>query len=165
MAAAAALNGRLTDVRKYTNSGSDAAKGNKSASHLKVTSALDFVHEIAPPSPPLSEDEDAITLAKAKPANPGSARWSKFILLKGIAAPMDMENINTDVIISVRFLKGLKRTGLGKHVFDALRVSPHTGERTNFVLNRAPFDKARILVCTGSNFGCGSSREAAPWSL
>jgi len=165
MAVAAALNGKLTDVRKYGIRGSDTANGNKfsGAADLKVTSGLDFVHEIAPPSPPLSEKSAILT--EPTIANPVSARVAKFTLLKGIAAPLEIENIDTDMIIAVPFLKGLKRTGLGVHLFHALRVDPHTGAKTDFVLNRAPYDKAHILVCTGSNFGCGSSREHAPWSL
>lgn len=76
-----------------------------------------------------------------------------------------MENVDTDMIIPKQFLKTLKRTGLGNGLFDTLRKDPKTGEPTDFVLNRKPFDKAVILVVTGPNFGCGSSREHAPWSL
>jgi 3-isopropylmalate dehydratase len=69
------------------------------------------------------------------------------------------------MIIPKQFLKTLKRTGLADALFYTLRKDPHTGKDTDFILNRAPYNKAKILVCTGKNFGCGSSREHAPWSL
>ena len=86
-------------------------------------------------------------------------------MLQGIAAKIDIENVDTDMIIPKQFLKTLKRTGLANALFFTLRKDPVTGKDTDFVLNRAPFDKAKIIVCTGETFGCGSSREHAPWSL
>jgi len=76
-----------------------------------------------------------------------------------------MQNVDTDMIIPKQFLKTLKRTGLANALFYTLRKDPHTGKDTDFVLNRAPYNQAKLLVCTGENFGCGSSREHAPWSL
>jgi 3-isopropylmalate dehydratase len=89
----------------------------------------------------------------------------KFTIVKGIAVPLHIDNVDTDMIIPKQFLKTLKRTGLGDALFYALRRDPKTGELTDFILNRPPYDKAKIMVSTGKNFGCGSSREHAPWSL
>ena len=88
----------------------------------------------------------------------------KFTTLSGIAAPMDMMNIDTDQIIPKLHLRTIKRTGLGKVVFDELRFNADGSEKPDFVLNREPYCRASILVA-GDNFGCGSSREHAPWAL
>ena len=88
----------------------------------------------------------------------------KFTTLSGIAAPMDMMNIDTDQIIPKLHLRTIKRTGLGKVVFDELRFNADGSEKPDFVLNREPYRRASILVA-GDNFGCGSSREHAPWAL
>ena len=88
----------------------------------------------------------------------------KFTVLKGIAAPMDMMNVDTDMIIPKLHLRTIKRTGLGKVVFDELRFNTDGSEKPDFVLNREPYRRASILVA-GDNFGCGSSREHAPWAL
>ena len=88
----------------------------------------------------------------------------KFINIRGIAAPLPMINIDTDMIIPKQFLKTIKRSGLGKNLFHELRYDIQGNIRNNFVLNWDPYKKASILV-TGENFGCGSSREHAPWSL
>lgn len=86
-----------------------------------------------------------------------------FDTLTGIAAPLPMANVDTDKIIPARFMKTIKRQGLGANLFDGLRYE-NGQERPDFVLNRPPFRKAQILV-THENFGCGSSREHAPWAL
>ena len=88
----------------------------------------------------------------------------KFDRLEGIAAPLPRANIDTDQIIPARFLRTIKRTGLGAHLFNELRFETDGAEKPNFVLNSAPYRNARILVA-GDNFGCGSSREHAPWAL
>lgn len=88
----------------------------------------------------------------------------KFTTLTGVAAPLAMINVDTDMIIPKQYLKTIKRTGLGKHLFDEMRYDAEGRELPDFVLNRAAYRKARILV-TGENFGCGSSREHAPWAL
>ncbi len=89
----------------------------------------------------------------------------KFTTLTGIAAPFPMINCDTDKIIPARFLKTLTRTGLGKNLFDAMRYDPKTGEENpDFVLNRPGWREAKFLIA-GENFGCGSSREHAPWAL
>ena len=88
----------------------------------------------------------------------------KFDKLTGVAAPLPMINIDTDMIIPKQFLKTIKRSGLGKNLFDELRYEPDGREKPDFVLNRPAYRKAQILVA-GDNFGCGSSREHAPWAL
>lgn len=88
----------------------------------------------------------------------------KFDRLEAIAAPLRMANVDTDKIIPARFLKTIKRSGLGVHAFAGLRYRDDGSEDPDFVLNRVPFREARILIA-GENFGCGSSREHAPWAL
>ena len=88
----------------------------------------------------------------------------KFDKLTGVAAPLPMPNIDTDKIIPKQYLKTIKRTGLGKGLFAELRYNPDGSEKPDFVLNKPAYRKAQILV-TGENFGCGSSREHAPWAL
>jgi 3-isopropylmalate/(R)-2-methylmalate dehydratase small subunit len=88
----------------------------------------------------------------------------KFTTLTGVAAPLPIANVDTDKIIPARFLKTIKRTGLGVHLFDTLRYDADGRERPDFVLNQAPYRKAEILIAH-ENFGCGSSREHAPWAL
>jgi 3-isopropylmalate/(R)-2-methylmalate dehydratase small subunit len=87
-----------------------------------------------------------------------------FTKLTAIAAPLPMINIDTDVIIPKQFLKTIKRSGLGKSAFYDLRYDADGKERPDFVLNKEPYRKAEILI-TGENFGCGSSREHAPWAI
>jgi len=88
----------------------------------------------------------------------------KFDKLTGIAAPMPLINVDTDMIIPKQFLKTIKRTGLGVHLFDEMRYDGEGGEIPDFVLNTPQYRDAEILVA-GDNFGCGSSREHAPWAL
>ena len=87
-----------------------------------------------------------------------------FTTLTAIAAPLPVANVDTDKIIPARFLKTIKRSGLGIHLFDTLRYDETGAERADFVLNQAPFRAAQILIAH-ENFGCGSSREHAPWAL
>jgi 3-isopropylmalate/(R)-2-methylmalate dehydratase small subunit len=88
----------------------------------------------------------------------------KFTTLTGVAAPFALINVDTDMIIPKQFLKTIKRTGLGKSLFYELRYDEKGKERPDFVLNKPAYRKAQILVA-GDNFGCGSSREHAPWAL
>lgn len=88
----------------------------------------------------------------------------KFTTLKGVAAPMPMINIDTDMIIPKQFLKTIKRTGLGVNLFDEMRYDDNGDEIEDFVLNKPQYRDSKILV-TGLNFGCGSSREHAPWAI
>ena len=87
-----------------------------------------------------------------------------FTQLTAIAAPLPLANVDTDKIIPARFLKTIARSGLGKNLFDTLRYNADGSENPDFVLNREPYRHAKILLAH-ENFGCGSSREHAPWSL
>jgi 3-isopropylmalate/(R)-2-methylmalate dehydratase small subunit len=87
-----------------------------------------------------------------------------FTRLTGVAAPLPLINVDTDMIIPKQFLKTIERSGLGKNLFDEMRYDPEGNEVAGFVLNRPAYRRAQILV-TGENFGCGSSREHAPWAL
>jgi len=88
----------------------------------------------------------------------------KFTSLTGVAAPLPMINIDTDKIIPKQFLKTIERTGLGRGLFDEMRFNADGSEKPEFVLNQPAYRQAKILVA-GENFGCGSSREHAPWAL
>ena len=88
----------------------------------------------------------------------------KFTTLEGVAAPMRMINVDTDMIIPKQYLKTIKRTGLGKGLFSEQRYRDDGSENPDFVLNKPAYRKAKIIVA-GDNFGCGSSREHAPWAL
>ncbi|SFU15101.1 3-isopropylmalate dehydratase small subunit [Sedimentitalea nanhaiensis] len=88
----------------------------------------------------------------------------KFTTLTGVAAPMPLINIDTDMIIPKNFLKTIKRSGLGVNLFDEMRYDDNGAEKPDFVLNKPAYRNAEILVA-GDNFGCGSSREHAPWAI
>lgn len=88
----------------------------------------------------------------------------KFTTITSIAAPLDLINIDTDMIIPKQFLKTIKRTGLGANLFDEMRFDKDGNEIPDFILNKEPYKKSQILIA-GDNFGCGSSREHAPWAL
>jgi 3-isopropylmalate/(R)-2-methylmalate dehydratase small subunit len=88
----------------------------------------------------------------------------KFTVLTGVAAPLPMVNVDTDKIIPKQFLKTIKRTGLGKALFYDMRFDENGNENPDFILNKPAYRNAKILVA-GDNFGCGSSREHAPWAL
>lgn len=91
-------------------------------------------------------------------------KMEKFTKLTGVAAPMPIVNIDTDMIIPKNFLKTIKRTGLGKGLFAEMRYQEDGSENPGFVLNKPAYRHAKIIVA-GDNFGCGSSREHAPWAL
>jgi len=91
-------------------------------------------------------------------------RMQKFNTLKSIPAYLPIVNIDTDMIIPKQFLKTIKRTGLGKNLFFEMRYDDNGNEIKDFILNSKPFNKSKILIA-GNNFGCGSSREHAPWAL
>ncbi len=88
----------------------------------------------------------------------------KFTTLTGVAAPLDMINVDTDMVIPKQYLTTIKRSGLGKGLFFEMRFDADGNENPDFVLNKAPYRDAKILIA-GENFGCGSSREHAPWAL
>ena len=88
----------------------------------------------------------------------------KFANLKSIPSYLSLQNIDTDMIIPKQFLKTIKRTGLGKSLFYEMRYDENGKEIKSFILNNKPYSKSKILI-SGKNFGCGSSREHAPWAL
>ncbi|KAF8165139.1 aconitase family-domain-containing protein [Crassisporium funariophilum] len=161
MAAAAAITGHLTDVRRFI--GKVAEANIAAAPAMKIANVFDFMD--APTASPTPELPTAPEISAPLPPATSPSSVEKFVIVKGIAAPLHIENVDTDMIIPKQFLKTLKRTGLADALFYTLRKDPHTGKDTDFILNRPPYNKSKILVCTGKNFGCGSSREHAPWSL
>jgi len=88
----------------------------------------------------------------------------KFTKLTGVAAPMPIKNIDTDMIIPKQFLKTIQRSGLGKNLFDEMRYNDDGSENSDFILNKPQYRNSTIIVA-GDNFGCGSSREHAPWAI
>ncbi|MCJ1393069.1 3-isopropylmalate dehydratase [Xylographa bjoerkii] len=159
MAAAAAIVGKLADVRKLANT---------STTPTKASPKLDLATDV----PELESDDDIERLLdipeddrSTSKAPEHSTAMPKFTKLKAIAAPMERANIDTDAIIPKQFLKTIKRTGLGSALFYDLRFNKDGSEKPDFVLNKEPYRNAKILVVTGRNFGCGSSREHAPWAL
>jgi len=169
MVAAASLVGKLADVRKVANSehvspAKHTPHATVEAPHVEdldsdadIDRILDYPEETG--------DVSNGAAASGAPAAPGG--MTKFLQLKGIAAPLDRGNVDTDAIIPKQFLKTIKRSGLGTALFDEWRYDVDNGreERKDFVLNQEPYRNAKILVVTGPNFGCGSSREHAPWAL
>jgi 3-isopropylmalate/(R)-2-methylmalate dehydratase small subunit len=102
--------------------------------------------------------------APPEPDTEDESEMDKFTTLTGVAAPLPMTNVDTDMIIPKQYLKTIKRTGLGSGLFSELRYKDDGTENPDFVLNKPAYRKANILVA-GDNFGCGSSREHAPWAL
>ena len=162
MAAAASLTGKITDVRKLT----DNATPQKASPKLDVQPVfaevdseeeLDRILDI-----PSSGAEH--TKTNTKPTGEAGG-LPKFGVLTGIAAPLDKANVDTDAIIPKQFLKTIKRTGLGSALFHPLRYNEDGSDNPDFILNQEPYTNSKILVVTGPNFGCGSSREHAPWAL
>lgn len=163
MAAAAAIVGKLADVRKFAPEGSELEK-----EHGSPRIPVQAEHE----DPDTEEDLDKIYDIPTEEAGTNTSTLTKtaggmpkFLQLRGIAAPMPVANVDTDAIIPKQFLKTIKRTGLGSALFYQLRFRLDGTENPDFVLNQEPYRKAKILVVTGPNFGCGSSREHAPWAL
>ena len=161
MAAAAALTGKLTDVRKLTNENATPRKAEPKVDltpePVDIQSDEDFerVEDIP---------EEGQQSGNTKAAAPAAGGLPPFKTVQGIAAVLDRGNVDTDLIIPKQYLKTIKRTGLGSALFHPLRFK-EDGSETDFVLNQGRYRNAKILVVTGPNFGCGSSREHAPWSL
>jgi 3-isopropylmalate dehydratase len=164
MAATAAIVGKLADVREHFV---------PSPTLAKVAPQVDIQPEAEAESPETEDELDRVLDMPAdnEPHTNSSAGGGKstglpkFNVLKGIAAPLDRSNVDTDAIIPKQFLKTIKRTGLGTAAFYELRYHPDGQENPDFVLNQGVYRNAKILVVTGPNFGCGSSREHAPWAL
>jgi len=167
MAAAAAIVGKLADVRTLTE-----YKASPHVAACQTTASTEAAHV----DERVSEDDAEREMIGDQPEDNsphtntlapghGPAGLAKFTVLRGIVAPMDRSNVDTDAIIPKQFLKTIKRTGLGVALFNAWRYKEDGTENPDFELNKEPYRRAKILVCTGANFGCGSSREHAPWAL
>ncbi len=169
MAAAAAIVGKLADVRKLANyEASPHVQAFTSPSgrpHTDDSVSGDSEQQEAIGDQPEDNLPHTNTSVAAAGAGGASAGLPKFLTLKGIAAPLNKANVDTDAIIPKQFLKTIKRTGLGVALFNALRYNEDGSENPAFILNKEPYRASKILVCTGENFGCGSSREHAPWAL
>lgn len=161
MAAAAAIAGKLADVRKLNKSVKPVDRPPAKAGVAPEIEAVESDEELDQVFD-IPEDSHSHTDASTAPAR---TALPKFTTLKGVAAPLDRSNVDTDAIIPKQFLKTIKRTGLGSALFYALRYREDGSDNLDFVLNREPYRHAKTLVVTGPNFGCGSSREHAPWAL
>ncbi|KAF7348486.1 3-isopropylmalate dehydratase [Mycena venus] len=157
MAAAAAIRGTLTDVRQFHYAPP------KSTINLD-TPLAERVAEGAEPTD-IVQESAPLPIRQPGKAPSSSAPGKVFRVLKGIAAPMYVENMDTDMILPKQYLKTIVRTGLASGLFYNLRNDVNTGAPLDFILDRPPYDQAKIIVSTGKNFGCGSSREHAAWSL
>lgn len=179
MAAAAAIKGHFVDIRDWQyntsdepsvhiDSGEDQELQDAVYEHEKQAdeSEQDRINDI--PDESAAGAAAATASASATGAATGALGMDKFQVLTGIAAPMDKANVDTDAIIPKQFLKTIKRTGLKKGLFYELRFAKDASGNdveTDFALNVPPYRQSEILVVTGDNFGCGSSREHAPWAL
>lgn len=173
MAAAAAVKGAIADVRKYPFLGEPSNDPRKiSRTQSRVFSTEQYVS----PGPIISLSAPYLAKQSSGSSTGSSAGLPKFETLKGVAAPLDIQNIDTDMIIPKEFLKTIKRSGLGFAAFAELRYEnadevATIGEevakpREDFVLNKVGYNKgATKILIVGDNFGCGSSREHAPWSI
>lgn len=173
MAAAAAVTGYLTDVRKLTSGGRVGYEANKPGFEIQITDSKSYIDKMSAPTPATdgsvnpdeSTDEDKIRDVPPSQISTSGGGMEKFTTLTGIAAPIDRANVDTDLIISKNYLKTIKRTGLGYAFMSTLRYDPKTNEpNPDFVLNQSPWNKAKIVV-SRDNWGCGSSREHAAWAM
>jgi 3-isopropylmalate dehydratase len=165
MAAAAAVAGELTDVRRLSKSRASDVPNVSRHAMVKMDVANQFddngEREEGVQDIPINLVQKPNQSASGTPLNGGI---TKFTICRGIAAPLERANIDTDTIIPKKFLKTIARTGLGRGCFFNLRFNLD-GSQKDFILNEKPYTNAKILVVTGVNFGCGSSREHAPWAL
>jgi 3-isopropylmalate dehydratase len=161
MAATAAITGRLTDVRQFADAEKEHGSP-KVAVEAENPEAID--EEDLEKLDDIPCEEEATNVSAASSTG-SSAGLPPFTTLKGIAAHLPIANVDTDAIIPKQFLKTIKRTGLGSALFWALRYKPDGAENPDFILNKEPYRSSKVLVVTGPNFGCGSSREHAPWAL
>ncbi|KAI7338582.1 3-isopropylmalate [Hortaea werneckii] len=165
MAAAAALAGKLADVRSLAGYEQALPAAKKAAHTITPPPQVEDPESDVDLDNILDVDESSQGNSVSTKAPSSAAGMPKFTQLKGIAAPMDRSNVDTDAIIPKQFLKTIKRAGLSKGLFHGWRFNPDGTLNKDFVLNQEPYTNAKILVVTGPNFGCGSSREHAPWSL
>lgn len=166
MAAACALVGKLADVRTVAS----AAHVSPAKASPKITIEDPTLDDILTDDEDLDrildQPEDGTNAGAETDVPTPSGGMVKFTQLRGIAAPMERTNVDTDAIIPKQFLKTIKRSGLGSALFYQWRYDSETGkENPDFILNKEPYRNSKFLVVTGANFGCGSSREHAPWAL
>lgn len=164
MAATAAIVGKLADVREHISSSPVLAKVEPKVDVKPETEDVETEDELDRVLDQPADNEPHTNTTGGAAAGGSSAGLPKFTVLKGIAAPMDRSNVDTDAIIPKQFLKTIKRTGLGSALFYELRYKDGA-EDPDFILNQGVYRNSKILVVTGPNFGCGSSREHAPWAL
>lgn len=172
MAAAAAVSGAIADVRKFPFLGDPSAdpRGAKTIKSRVFTTEV-----LESPGPVINPEAPYLKSASTASAAGQAAGLPKFESLTGVAAPLDIQNIDTDMIIPKEFLKTIKRSGLGFAAFAELRYEnpdevATIGEevakpRADFVLNKEGYKGKASILIAGDNFGCGSSREHAPWSI
>ncbi|EJS43712.1 leu1p [Saccharomyces arboricola H-6] len=176
MAAAAGIVGHFMDIRefKYENEEQGSPKVEVTSEDEKEleNAAYDHTEPVQPEDAAQDVANDELKDIPAKsdstPTKPSASGMKPFLTLEGISAPLDKANVDTDAIIPKQFLKTIKRTGLKKGLFYEWRFHKDDqgkDQETDFVLNVEPWRKAEILIVTGDNFGCGSSREHAPWAL
>lgn len=173
MAAAAAIKGHFTDIREFEYVLTDEPEIQISSDEDKALQEAAYDHEKEPiDNSEATFEEREYDIPKEpqqKKSKVESVGMDKFTVLTGITAPLDKANVDTDAIIPKQFLKTIKRTGLKNGLFYELRFvkDPKTGKdvETDFALNVEPYRNSEILLVTGDNFGCGSSREHAPWAL
>ncbi|QLL32925.1 hypothetical protein HG536_0D04470 [Torulaspora globosa] len=174
MAAAAGIAGHFVDIREHVYKNNDSAKLSISQEDDKALQDAVYEHEKEPLQPnevseDLAEEQiNDIPVSQETKIESAPAGMKPFLTLEGIAAPLDKANVDTDAIIPKQFLKTIKRTGLKAGLFFEWRFNKDQEgnlKPTDFVLNVEPYTNAEILVVTGDNFGCGSSREHAPWAL
>jgi 3-isopropylmalate dehydratase len=164
MAAAAAITGRLADVRKVA-AGVQLPSVAKGSPRIEVADTSDVDTDTDLENLTDVPADGSQSSAKPSGAPVSSGGKDKFTQLKGYAAPLDVSNVDTDAMMPKQFLKTIKRSGLGSSLFYPWRFNPDGKENPDFILNQDPFRKAKIMVSTGPNFGCGSSREHAPWGF
>jgi len=171
MAAAAAVSGAIADVRNFPFLGEESEDPRKKGTESNVFKTESYENPGAAINPPAPYMEGASADAGEKSA-PG---LPKFEVLTGVGAPLDIQNIDTDMIIPKEFLKTIKRSGLGFAAFAELRYTNAEAVATigaevaedidDFVLNKDGYKDVTKILIAGDNFGCGSSREHAPWSI
>lgn len=178
MAAAAAIKGHFTDIREFDYDSTDEPSVSVGSDEDQALQDAVYEHEKQPTDDSASIRNEQINdiprepqakKSKVMKASTTVGGMDKFNVLTSITAPLDKANVDTDAIIPKQFLKTIKRTGLKNGLFYEARFvkDPKTGKdiETDFVLNIDPYRSAEILLVTGDNFGCGSSREHAPWAL
>jgi len=164
MAAAASLAGKLADVRHLDDYEQALPASKKAPTHIQPPQVDDPESDVDLDNIlDLDESSQGNSVKTGAPST--STGMPKFTQLKGIAAPLERSNVDTDAIIPKQFLKTIKRAGLSKGLFYAWRFNADGTLNKDFILNQDPYTRSKILVATGPNFGCGSSREHAPWAL